>query len=82
MRHLACLGVAGKHLVDGVVNDLVDHVVEARAIIGIADVHARTLTHRVEAFQHLDAILAVLFGAGVFAAGCALIFGISRGFFV
>ena len=63
-RHLAALRVAGQHLVDGVVDDLVDHVVQARTVVGVADVHARTLAHRVEPLQHLDAVLAVVFGQG------------------
>jgi len=46
--------VAGECLVDRVVDDLEDHVVQPRTVIGITDVHARPLTHRVEAFQHLD----------------------------
>ena len=34
-------GVAGERFVDRVVDDLVDHVVQARAVIGVADIHAR-----------------------------------------
>ena len=47
-------GVAGERLVDGVVDDLVDHVVQAGAVIGVADIHARPLAHGVEALQDLD----------------------------
>src|SRR5476651_372812 len=47
-------------------SDLVDHVVEARPVVGVADVHARPLAHGVEAFQHLDLVGAVLFGARAF----------------
>ncbi len=50
-------GVAGERLVDRVVDDLVDHVMQARAVIGVADVHARALAHRVEALEDLDADL-------------------------
>jgi len=46
--------VAGQGLVDGVVDHLEDHVVQARAIVGIADVHARALAHRIEALEDLD----------------------------
>jgi biotin carboxyl carrier protein len=45
---------AGQGLVDGIVDDLVDHVMQARAVVGIADIHARPLAHGIEAFQHLD----------------------------
>jgi len=35
--------VAGQRLVDGVVDDLVDHVMQAGTVIGVADIHARPL---------------------------------------
>ena len=57
-------GVAGQRLVDGVVDDLVDHVVEAGAVIGVADIHARPLAHRVEALEDLDRIRVVIGGDG------------------
>ena len=52
--HLDQIAMSGQRLVDGVVHDLVDHVVQARAVIGVADIHARTLTHGVQAAQDLD----------------------------
>jgi hypothetical protein len=48
------LGEAGERLVDRVVDDLVDHVVEAGAVVGVADIHARPLAHRIEALEDLD----------------------------
>ena len=42
------LAVTGERLVDGVVDDLENHVVQARAVIGIADVHARPFSDRFE----------------------------------
>ena len=56
--------IAGQRLVDGVVDHLIDHVVQARAVVGVADIHARPLAHGVEAFQHLDRLGAV-FGRGL-----------------
>ena len=50
------LRVAGERLVDGVVDHLVDHVMEAGAVVGVADIHARALAHRVQAPEHLDRI--------------------------
>ena len=47
-------GVAGERLVDRVVDDLVDHVMQARAVVGVADIHAGALAHRIEALQDLD----------------------------
>ena len=59
--------LAGERLVDAVVDDLVDHVVQARAVVGIADIHPRPLAHRLQALENLDGIGAVfLGGAGGF----------------
>ena len=52
--HPHIVGMAGQRLVDGVVDDLVDHVVQARAVVGVADIHARALAHGVQPLQHLD----------------------------
>ena len=60
------VGVAGQRLVDGVVDHFVDHVVQARAVVGVADIHARPLADRVEALQDLDGIRAIFRGF----AGC------------
>ena len=53
------VGMAGKRLVDGVVDGLVDHVMEARAVVGVADIHAGALADRVEALEDLDRLGAV-----------------------
>ena len=47
-------GVTGQRLVDGVVHYLVDHVVQAGAVVGVADVHAGALAHCVQSLQHPD----------------------------
>ena len=57
------VAMAGQRLVDGVVDDLVDHVVQAGAVVGVADIHARPLAHGIEALQDLDRFRAV-FGLG------------------
>ena len=62
-RHRHEVGMAGQRLVDGVVDDLVDHVMQARAVVGIADIHAGPLADGVQALQNLDGIGAV-FGLG------------------
>ena len=59
-RHGDAVGMAGQRLVDGVVDHLVDHVVQAGAVIGVADIHARALAHRVEALENLDGIGAII----------------------
>src|SRR5204862_6752537 len=45
----------------GVVHHLVDHVVEAGRIIGVADVHAGTLAYCVESLEDFDVFSGVVF---------------------
>jgi hypothetical protein len=47
------VAVAGQAFVDRVVDNFVHHVVQARTVIGVADIHPRALAHRVETFQTL-----------------------------
>ena len=56
------LGEAGQRFVDGVVDDLVDHVMQARAVVGVADIHARPLAHGIEPLEHLDRFRAIVGG--------------------
>ena len=51
--------MAGQRLVDGVVDDLIDHVMQAGAVVGIADIHARPLADGIETLQNLDGIGAI-----------------------
>ena len=46
--------MTGQGFVDGVVDHLVDHVMQARAVVGVADVHAGALADRVQPLQHAD----------------------------
>jgi hypothetical protein len=65
--------VSGERLVDRIVDDLVDHVVQARAVVGVADIHPRPLAHGVEALENLDRFRTVIgrHVAGRFGhAGC------------
>ncbi len=50
-RHLDLGGEAGLRLVHRIVDDLEGHVVQAGAVIGVADIHARPLADRIETFQ-------------------------------
>ena len=61
--------VPAQRFVDGVVHHLVDHVVQARAVIRIADIHARTFPDGVEALQDLDGIRPVFGAAAVAVLG-------------
>lgn len=46
--------VASERLVNGVIDHFEHHVVQARAIIRIADIHPRALADRIQALQYLD----------------------------
>ncbi len=68
---LDLVGLAGEGLVDGVVDDLVDQVMEA-AGAGRADVHARALADRLETLQDGDVLSVVAAVALAGGAGVAL----------
>ena len=59
-HHVDAIAEAGQRLVDRVVDDLVDHVVQAGAVIGVADVHPGTLANGLEALEDLDVLFVVL----------------------
>jgi hypothetical protein len=59
-RHRDGVAITFERLVDRIVDDLVDHVVQARAVIGVADIHAGALAHGVEALEDLDAVGAIV----------------------
>ena len=61
-RDLDLGAVAGERLVDRVVDDLEHQVVQAAAVIGVADVHAGAFAHALEALQHADGRLGVRAG--------------------
>ena len=69
---LDVVAMPGKGFVDRVVHDFEDHVVKARAIGGIADVHPGALAHGVQALEDLDAGGVVVVGR---AAAVAAEFG-------
>jgi hypothetical protein len=48
------VAVTGERFVDGVVDDLEHHVVQAGAVIGVTDVHSGPLADRIKALQDLD----------------------------
>ncbi len=58
-RHGDEVGVARQRLVDGVVHHLVDHVMQARTVVGVADIHAGPLADGIQPLQNLDGIGAV-----------------------
>ena len=52
-RHFDRRAEAGQRLVDGVVDDLIDQMVQTGGGGG-ADIHTGPLAHRLQTFQHLD----------------------------
>ena len=63
-RDVDLIAESGQRLVDGVVDDLVDEVVQARRAGG-PDVHGGALAHRLEALEDLDLVCAVVVGRAV-----------------
>ena len=55
--------VPSQRLINTVVDQLKYHVVQAGAIVGVADIHARALAHSIKAFKHLDARRIIVFRA-------------------
>ena len=55
-RHGDVVGMARQGFVDGVVDDFEHHVVQARAVVHVADVHAGALADRFQTFQCGDAV--------------------------
>jgi hypothetical protein len=58
------IAMPGQRLVDGIVRHFEHHVVQARAIIGVADIHAGALAHGIKALEDLDLIGAIGIGVG------------------
>ena len=59
------VAVPGLGLVDRVVHELGDHVVKARDVVGVPDVHPGPLAHGLEPLEELDRARAVVLGARV-----------------
>ncbi|MNT01495.1 hypothetical protein D3C72_1359630 [compost metagenome] len=55
-RHRHQIGMTGESLVDGVVDDFIDHVMQAGTVIGVADIHAGPFAHGIKALENLDRI--------------------------
>ena len=53
------IAVPGECFVDGIIRHFEHHVVQARTIVGVANIHAGALAHGVKALEHLDRIRAI-----------------------
>ena len=67
--HGDVVAVAGQRFVNGVVEHFEHHVVQAGAVLGVADIHAGAFAHGLQSFEDLDAVGAV-FLLGLFCHGC------------
>ena len=51
---LDVIAIARQGFVNGVVHQFLHHVMQAGAVVRVADIHARTLANRIQAPQYLD----------------------------
>ena len=65
-RHGHFRGVTGQRLVNRIIDDFVNHVMQARAVIGVADIHAGALADGIQAFENFNRI-GTIGGGGVIA---------------
>jgi hypothetical protein len=70
--------MARQSLIDRIVDDFIDHVVQARTVIGIADIHAGTLADGIKPLQDLDRFR-IVFVIRLFAHGFVVPHTESRG---
>ena len=59
-RHFNVIAVSGKRLVNGIVHHFIYQMVQS-PLPNIADIHSRTLPHRLQSLQHLDVVRIVVF---------------------
>ena len=53
-HHPDMVAITRERLVDAVIDHFKDHVVQAGPVIGVADIHPRTLPHSLQSLQNLD----------------------------
>jgi hypothetical protein len=57
MQHnLYAVGMSGEALIDRIIDNFINHVMQAGAVICIANIHPRAFTHSVQSFEDFDAI--------------------------
>ena len=62
------IAMSGQRLINRIIDDFIDHVMQARAVIGITDIHAGSFAHRFEPTQNLDRSGVISFR--VYGQGC------------
>ena len=58
-RNRHTVSMSCKYFINTVINNLINHVVKTRAIIRIADIHARAFSYRIKALENLNGIRTV-----------------------
>jgi hypothetical protein len=64
--------VPRQRFVDSVVDDSIAHMVQAGTVIGVTDIHARSLANRIESLQDPDRFRAIFGWNDVFGFGDGL----------
>lgn len=65
-------GMSCQRFIDRIVHDLVDHMMQAGAVIRVTDIHAGALTNSIQTFQNTNGIRAIFGGASEFISGISL----------
>ncbi len=53
------VGMAGQGFIDRIVDDFIDHVMQARTVVSVTDIHAGALADSVQSLQNLDRVRAI-----------------------
>ena len=51
--------MTGQSFINGIVRHFEHHMVQARSVIGVTDIHSRAFAHCIQAFKDLDRICAI-----------------------
>ena len=51
----------GKRLVDAIIDDLIDHMVQTRAIVGVTNIHPGAFANRLQTLENFNGIRAIFF---------------------
>ena len=58
-NHQRAVTVPGQRFIDGVIDHFIHHVMQARAVVRIANIHTGALAHSIQSTEDFDAIGAV-----------------------
>src|SRR5579864_5338110 len=58
-RNLHCVGIAGHHFVDAIIDNFINQVMQP-ALISRANIHAWAHTYRLKTFENLNVLLSII----------------------